>query len=83
MDEYICLSAHFPVSCLSDRPDDEAVVLVWKLPLGVPDVAAHDLTMAMTQGTAAGVPQKHRSNGKILTRSRIQWLTIFYVNILT
>ena len=62
------MSAHSPVSCLADRTDDEAVMLVGELPLGVPDVAAHDLTMAVTQGAAACVPQKHRGHGKILKR---------------
>ena len=55
--------------CLSYRPNDEAVVLIRKLPLGVPDVATHYLAVTMTQGAAAGVPQEHRGHGKILTRN--------------
>ena len=64
----IFFAAQSPVRCSAYRPNDEAVVLVGELPLGVPDVATHDLAVTMTQGAAAGVPQEHRGHGKILTR---------------
>lgn len=55
---------------LSHGSDDEAVVLVGELPLGVPDVAAEEGAVGapVTQGATACVPQEHRGHGQVLVR---------------